>query len=558
VTGETNIDARLAAMLALDLIHLDGISGDYAFKHALIRDALYQSLLTESRRTLHTKIAEEIEHRSANRLTEVAETLAYHYGLSDRSDKAFAYLSMAGSKCLSVYSLDETSSHFAAALSLLDQKANCASDSQVADFLDPYLRLLLIGGQINAAIDVVQRHLARVDRLGDDSRVVLIRCHYVFFLVLNGRIREAVAVQVENLPMAERLGDGRSKAYALAHEIFVSIDGAPKSLQEFETLKTEALRYASDTSDVHIQMQTMWIISWEELHRGRLNHARDSARELMKLGQLLNDPRCAGLGLWTLTVGALLSDSNAEALEHSEQSLAIAVAAVDRAAATCCKGCALVLLRNAEDGAKVLEEGHRLTSSNGIVLLSTTLNAFVGLCRVLQGEIGAGINILEQSISDNEEGGYRDLADLSRLLVSELYLRIISGNTKLPLGLKLRNLPVLLKIMVTAPSGIRAMMAHVRENPHFDSAGHHIGRVQMNLGLLYKVKKNRPHAIQHLTEAGRILSQFGRTPILARVETALAELGNEHRRLLVLAEFSYRKSGEEPTMPVQARNWVFI
>ena len=51
---------------------------------------------------LHTKIAEEIEHRSANRLTEVAETLAYHYGLSDRSDKAFAYLSMAGSKCLSV------------------------------------------------------------------------------------------------------------------------------------------------------------------------------------------------------------------------------------------------------------------------------------------------------------------------------------------------------------------------------------------------------------------------------------------------------------------------
>ncbi len=47
----------------------------------------------------------------------------------------------------------------------------------------------------------------------------------------------------------------------------------------------------------------------------------------------------------------------------------------------------------------------------------------------------------------------------------------------------------------------------------------------MIIGLLYKVKKKPALAIRHLTEARRILSQFGQTPILARVETALAELG---------------------------------
>ena len=47
----------------------------------------------------------------------------------------------------------------------------------------------------------------------------------------------------------------------------------------------------------------------------------------------------------------------------------------------------------------------------------------------------------------------------------------------------------------------------------------------MILGLLYKTKKKRALAVQHLTEAQRILSQFGQTPVLARVETALAELG---------------------------------
>ena len=79
--------------------------------------------------------------------------------------------------------------------------------------------------------------------------------------------------------------------------------------------------------------------------------------------------------------------------------------------------------------------------------------------------------------------------------------------------------------MITASTRIRALMTRVLENPHLDPAGHHIGRARMILGLLYKIKKKRVLAIQHLTEAQRILSQFGQTPVLARVETALAELG---------------------------------
>jgi hypothetical protein len=44
------------------------------------------------------------------------------------------------------------------------------------------------------------------------------------------------------------------------------------------------------------------------------------------------------------------------------------------------------------------------------------------------------------------------------------------------------------------------------------------------LGLLYKVKNKRALALQHLTEAKRIACQFGPTPMLAKIEGALAEL----------------------------------
>jgi hypothetical protein len=104
-------------------------------------------------------------------------------------------------------------------------------------------------------------------------------------------------------------------------------------------------------------------------------------------------------------------------------------------------------------------------------------------------------------------------------------LQIIAGREKPPFLTLLKNLPILLKVMVTAPSRIPDLMKRVMENPHFDPAGHFVGRANMILGLLYKVKKKRALVLQHLTEARRILSQFGQTPILARVETALAELG---------------------------------
>ena len=51
------------------------------------------------------------------------------------------------------------------------------------------------------------------------------------------------------------------------------------------------------------------------------------------------------------------------------------------------------------------------------------------------------------------------------------------------------------------------------------------GRAQMILGLLYKIKGQPVAAQQHLSEARLILSQFGQTPMLARVDAALADLG---------------------------------
>jgi class 3 adenylate cyclase len=523
--GKADIDARLDAMQVLDLVRREGKSSDYEFKHALVRDALYQSLLSDARKSLHLKIAEVVERRSGNRLTEAAEVLAHHYSQTDHADKAFAYLSMAGSKSLGVYSLDEAGTHFTAALDLLDKNPDCATDDQVAEFVVSYALLVNMSQQFKVTIEVLHRYLTRIEYLGDDPRVVLIRHQYVFALAFGARYREAAAMQRENSPIAERLGGSSSRAYALAGEMIVSTIFTPKPLLEFEILKAKAINAASATADAYIQYWTRFTIGWEELHRGRMTHARESARELMRVGHLLNDPRSTGLGLALLTWIALVSDSYDEALDYSEQSLAIAVTPFDRSTATAAKGCALVLLRRTDEGARLLEEDKQRCVAAGHLYRLVASDGFLCLGKILQGDIGRGIHQMEEVILRFKNEGLRRYADWYGLFLGEVYLQIIGGNEKLPLPILLKNLPILLKITVTASSRIRALAYHALENAHFDPSGHHVGRAQMILGLLYKIKKRRAPALEHLTEAKRILSQFGQTPILARVDAALLELG---------------------------------
>jgi tetratricopeptide (TPR) repeat protein len=525
IIGKTDIDARLAPMKRLDLVHQESESDHYAFKHALVCDALYQSLLTEARTRLHLRIAEEIERRSSNRLAEVAEVLAHHYSKTDRVNKAFAYGSMAGIKSLSVYSLDEATIHFVAALALLDKNPDCASDGNVADFLAAYATLLHMSTRIETMIGVLRRYLPRIDRLGNDSRSVLIRHHYIFALIYNTRYEEAAAIQQETSAIAELVGDNKSRAYSLAGEISISMVVAPKSLDQFEKLKRKAIEAISETTDTYIKNWTMFVIGSEEILRGRMGHARDAATELMRVGLILNDPRSTGQGLNLLAWMSLVSDAYAEALEYSEQCLAVAITPYERNGASGAKGSALVLLRRTEEGGALLEEHHRRCAADGNFYTLSQSEGVIGICRVLQGKISDGIVLLEAAIAKQEKAGFQRAADLYRLQLGEIYARIVTGSEKVPLTILLRNLPILLKAMATAPSRLGALTACVLENPHFDPEGHHAGHAKLLLGLLCKAKKRRALALQHLTEAKRILSQFGQTPILMRVETALAELG---------------------------------
>ena len=212
-------------------------------------------------------------------------------------------------------------------------------------------------------------------------------------------------------------------------------------------------------------------------------------------------------------------------MNYSEQGLAVAVTPFDRNTALVGMGCSLVLLRQIEEGAKILDEQRRRCVADGDLYVLTATDGVMGVCRVLQGRISDGIRLLEEGILKREQEGYRGTSDWYRILLSEVYLQIIGGKEKPPLLSIMKNLPILLRVMVTGSSRIRKLIAHVLENPNFHPEGHFVGHAQMTLGLLFKIRKKHALALQHLTEARRILSAFGQSPMLTRLDAALTELG---------------------------------
>jgi class 3 adenylate cyclase/tetratricopeptide (TPR) repeat protein len=88
----------------------------YRFKHALTRDATYDTVLLKRRRQLHAEIAEFMVRLQPDR----HEDLAHHFDKARRPDRALPHLVAAGERAAAAYSIPEAIAFFERAIMLLE------------------------------------------------------------------------------------------------------------------------------------------------------------------------------------------------------------------------------------------------------------------------------------------------------------------------------------------------------------------------------------------------------------------------------------------------------
>jgi class 3 adenylate cyclase/tetratricopeptide (TPR) repeat protein len=99
--------AALAGVIdAAGLLQLGGRDGDIlTFRHALVHDAAYGSLVRADRRALHEIVGRRLEHEAelAGRLDEAATTLAYHFGRAEDHEPTIRYGRIAAERAAASY-----------------------------------------------------------------------------------------------------------------------------------------------------------------------------------------------------------------------------------------------------------------------------------------------------------------------------------------------------------------------------------------------------------------------------------------------------------------------
>jgi predicted ATPase len=185
---ETEIEEALDRLVRSNLVYRRSSSWPprYVFRHALIQEAAYESLLKSRRQRLHARIAQAIEERFPTLAEAEPHLLAHHHILAEQIKPALENLSKAGRRALQRSAFAETIGYMSRASELLPQ----IDDTQIRERheLEIYIMLgaahRIVSGFASPVVeDCFKRARSLCDRVGTAiERVSVLRglwmCHF--------------------------------------------------------------------------------------------------------------------------------------------------------------------------------------------------------------------------------------------------------------------------------------------------------------------------------------------------------------------------------------------
>ena len=207
---EDNLAQALEHLVRAELLFRSGAPPEatYTFKHALVQDAAYDSLLLTRRRELHSAIVTELERLHADNLGEVVETLAHHARFGELWQEAIRYLNEAGAKAYARSSCLESIAHYETALRALEHLPESREREEQAidirlDLRNPYFLL----GDIDNGIRLLREVDYPAKAISDDRRRGRALAYMSNQIWMTGETQQALGLAQEALTVGEAIAD---------------------------------------------------------------------------------------------------------------------------------------------------------------------------------------------------------------------------------------------------------------------------------------------------------------------------------------------------------------
>ncbi len=409
---EETLQHGLAALVDAELVYQRGRlpQAIYVFKHALIRDAAYQSLLKSTRQLYHQQIAQVLEGRFPEITETQPELLAQHFTEAGLHTQAVAYWQQAGQHALQRSAHVEAIAHLTQELALLAMLPD--TPERLQDELTCQLSLgtSLLATKGHAASEVEHAY-ARARRLcqqmGETPQLLMALQGLFTFYLGKAEFQTTRDLGEELL----RRASGREKEHFLliAHRVLASThfylgefalarQHAQDGLGRYDPQRHRflAFQYGQDVG-VYCRVYAAWTL-WM---LGYADQALQHIEKALSLARALSHPFSLAVALNHAAYLHHFRREERAALERAEEAIALCSEqgfAFYWAMATVVRGRLLAAQPQPEEGIAQTLQGLSAWRHTGAVILVPTFLALLAESYGLAGQPEEGLTVLDEAL----------------------------------------------------------------------------------------------------------------------------------------------------------------
>ena len=304
IAGLTHeLDGLLGELKTLEIVYELGLLPEpaYIFKHAVIQDVAYQSLLVQRRRDLHRAVGQAIEELFADRLADHDEELAHHFAQGEAWAKAFEYLVRSGDKARDTYANEAAIAHYTRAIEVASRVTPALPLATVLGVYQRRGRLQVVVAKNDEAIAGLEQMLA-LARAAGDRRLegeALVDLAFTHVYTLSWEHQPVAARYAdEAAAIAREIGDDRILTKALSTR--GSVHCAYGELDEGARMLEESVRLGEPLGAPDLYLNGLWYLGHVLNWRGEYRQAIQIHRRVAREAQEIHDEFYEGMGQWSL------------------------------------------------------------------------------------------------------------------------------------------------------------------------------------------------------------------------------------------------------------------
>ena len=475
------------------------------FKHALVQDTLYDSMLRERKEEIHLSIAKTIEQEHTENLSEHAEPLAYHYSRSSDQDRAIHYLVLSGSEALDKYALEEAAQRHREAFNLLE-KSNTNAESLKVKLLKQHTHLLNQKLELTTIADIFRKSEDFLFSAENSEDLVVCLCNITWGAVFSREYQIACIASEKALDIAKKIQSPSAQAYAQAGYVLAQMHSkhTMHSYQDLEEKGRSAVLLSKDTNDSYLQYFANIGVGWLQITHGYTDRSKEFIDTLLVGSEEERDPRVIALTSLAKGWGNILDEEWESALACGKVAVETAVTEFDRSIGEQVVGFSLTALGKPEEGLRILDEHFRSAAISGFHYARVGAPGGRAGALALTGNIGSARRYLFQETLESERIDDIFGCMLKRLMSAELIIEILLSKETPRLSVVVRNFFSIVRLKTTGVKDAHQELQMALEIPLFEKDGPMKRRVQANRAILFAIE-GQPDAASECIE----LAKFG-------------------------------------------------